>query len=314
MNHGKVSQEIATGLLTLRQRIEDSGVPSSKLDQTLNIATWNIREFGKKRRSEAAIHYIAEIMGQFDLISVVELRDDLTDLGRVLEVLGPYWRAVYSDVIPDSGGNRERIAFVYDKRNVVFNGLAAEASPPRIRKGEEYLSEISWWRSPYLASFRSGSFDFVILTAHVRWGDSTEARRKELQSIAEWIDRKQKEKNVEDKDLIVTGDFNVPSRTDALFKALTSRGLQIPKSLLGVSFGTNLAKSKRYDQILHYAAYPDSFTNKGDVLDFYAGDSEPLFPGMSPEDFTYQMSDHLPLWMQVNTDIEGQRLEQIIRG
>jgi len=47
-----------------------------------------VREFGKKSRSEPAVHYIAEIIGQFDLVSLVELRDDLTDLGRVLKILG----------------------------------------------------------------------------------------------------------------------------------------------------------------------------------------------------------------------------------
>jgi hypothetical protein len=35
---------------------------------------------------------------------------------------------------------------------------------------------------------------------------------------------------------------------------------------------------------------------------------------MSLRDFTYQLSDHLPLWMQVNTDIEGHQLDEIIRG
>ncbi|OGG57229.1 MAG: hypothetical protein A3F84_21745 [Candidatus Handelsmanbacteria bacterium RIFCSPLOWO2_12_FULL_64_10] len=149
MFHGKISKQIAEGLKELQARIKKAKIPSSKIDETLNIATWNIREFGKKRRTEAAIHYIAEILGQFDLISLVELRDDLTDLGRVLPILGPYWRAVYSDMIPDSGGNRERIAFLYDKRAVTFTGLAAEANPPRTKKGEEYLSDISWWRSPY---------------------------------------------------------------------------------------------------------------------------------------------------------------------
>src|SRR5437667_5838394 len=123
MHHGQVSQHVAKGLLALQKRIEAGKIPSSKLDETLNIATWNIREFGKKPRSEAAIHYIAEVLGQFDLIGLVELRDDLKDLGRVLKILGPYWRAVYSDTIPDPGGNRERVAYLYDKRAVVFNGL-----------------------------------------------------------------------------------------------------------------------------------------------------------------------------------------------
>ena len=40
-----------------------------------------------------------------------------------------------------------------------------------------------------------------------------------------------------------------------------------------------------------------------------------LFPGgMTKEKFTYQLSDHLPLWIQINTATEGLKLEQIIRG
>ena len=79
MNHGKVSKEIGAGLVALKKRIAAAKIPSSKIDETLNIASWNIREFGKVRRTDAAIHYIAEILGQFDLIGMVELRDDLTD-------------------------------------------------------------------------------------------------------------------------------------------------------------------------------------------------------------------------------------------
>jgi len=317
MNHGKVSKEIAAGLLALKKRIAVAKIPSSKLDETLNLASWNIREFGKARRSEAAIHYLAEILGQFDLIGIVELRDDLTDLGRVLKILGPYWRAVYSDMIPDAGGNRERLGFIYDKRAVTFNGLAAEANEPRAKKGFEYLPEKSFWRSPYMASFKSGSFDFVVLTTHIRWGDNDEARRQEIEMLADWIEAKRLEKTSEDKDLIVMGDFNIPSRTDALFKAITKHGLQIPKALLGVQFGSNLEKDKRYDQILHHPIYPENFTNAGGVLDFYGDEAriKELFPGgMTKEKFTYQLSDHLPLWMQINTDIEGQKLEQIIQG
>src|SRR5512138_577647 len=135
MFHGDIPDPIAKGLQVLRTRIENSkpAIPSSKLDETLNIATWNIREFGKTRRSDAAIHYIAEILGQFDLVGIVELRDDLTDLARVLPILGPYWHVVYSDIIPDAGGNHERVAYVFDKRSVVFTGLAAEAKPARAK-------------------------------------------------------------------------------------------------------------------------------------------------------------------------------------
>ena len=47
MHHGKITKPIADGLIELRKRIEKGGIPSSKLDETLNLATcWNIREFG----------------------------------------------------------------------------------------------------------------------------------------------------------------------------------------------------------------------------------------------------------------------------
>lgn len=312
MFHGKISMQIAAGLQELRARIDAARIPSSKLDETLNLATWNIREFGKRRRSEAAIHYLAEILGQFDLISLVELRDDLTDLGRVLAILGPYWRAVYSDIVPDAGGNRERVGFIYDKRAVAFTGLSAAANPPRKRSGREYIPEFTWWRPPYMASFRAGNFDFVMVTAHVRWGDSQASRTAEIQSFAEWLDLKRKQRHVEDKDFIITGDFNIES--PIMYDALTSRGLVAPEALRQGQFGTNLAKDKRYDHILHYPIYEEGFMNHGGVLDFYNGGIAKLLPGMSKDDFTYQLSDHLPLWVQINTDHDGRQLDQIIQA
>jgi hypothetical protein len=73
MHHGQVPADIAQGLLELQKRIEAAKIPPSKLDETITLATWNIREFGKKRRRLASLHYIAEIIGQFDLVCVVEL-------------------------------------------------------------------------------------------------------------------------------------------------------------------------------------------------------------------------------------------------
>ena len=69
MFHGKVSKEVAVGLKALRERVTSAKIPASKIDETLNLATWNIRELGKRRRTIAAIHYIAEILDQFDVVA-----------------------------------------------------------------------------------------------------------------------------------------------------------------------------------------------------------------------------------------------------
>ncbi len=323
MHHGDVTPEIAAGLLALRKRIEAAKIPPSKLDQSINVAAWNIREFGRVHRTEPAIHYIAEILGQFDLIALVELRADLTDLGRVLRYLGPSWRVVFSDWIDDAGGNRERIAFLFDRRAVIHNGLAAEIDAPRAKAAKEYLATKSFWRAPYMCAFRAGNFDFITIATHIRWGDSIEARVAELELLSEWIDTRFKNKFAEDHDLLVMGDFNTPKITDPIFDILLGHGLKIPQPLVKLTVGdrviggSNLGFSARYDQILHRATMPENFTNKGGALDFYINDAgiEELFPGKnySRTKFTFQMSDHLPIWIQVKTDIDGYRLDQIVQ-
>lgn len=256
----------------------------------------------RRRRSPVAIHYIAEILSQFDLIAITEVRDDLTDLNRVIEILGPYWRVVFSDFNSDRAGNRERIAYLYDDRVVTFTGLAAEADPPRRkdRKTGEYMPTITWWRSPFMASFSSGNFDFILLTVHIRWGSGAAGRIPPLKELARWIDKRRKEKHVVDKDIIVMGDFNIPKVDDPLFEAITSKGLAIPEVLRGTDHGSNPAGNMRYDQILHYRRHTSTFTDVGGVLDFYQNDWEALFPrarypDMTKTLFTYQLSDHLPL-------------------
>jgi len=324
MHHGDVSPKIAQGLIGLRKRIAAAKIPPSRLDESINVAVWNIREFGRTRRTDAAIHLIAEVLGQFDLVALVELRSDLTDLGRVLTILGPSWDVVYSDWIDDPGGNSERTAFLFDRRAVTFNGLAAEIDAPRSKKDTEYLAAQSFWRAPYMCSFRAGNFDFIAIATHARWGKSVAGRQAELQMLADWIDIRFKDRFVEDHDLIVMGDFNVPKIGDRLCSALTSRGLLIPDALKTLKAGdqviggSNLGKDARYDQIFCLPTAKNRFSNFGGTLDFFVSDAriKDLFPdkNYTRKKFSYQLSDHFPVWVQINTDIDGERFTQIVQN
>ncbi len=317
MFHGRISPQIALGLKELQTRIDAAHIPSSKLDETLNLASWNIREFGKKRRRKESLHFIAEIIGQFDIVCVVELRDNLEELQTVLQYLGPTWRAIFSDYDMDPGGNRERLAYVYDERAVRATGLAAEAAPPRKKNAEgEYVAAITFWRSPFLVSFQAGDFDFILLSAHIRWGDAEASRAVELSLLADWVDKRVKEKHGWDKDIIVMGDFNIPSLDSPLYEAVCSKGLKMIDALAKDDLGSNLEKNKRYDQILHYTQFTSAFTESGGVLDFFI--DEESIPKLyvedppSKRDFTYEMSDHLPIWVQLRTDTDAERLDEII--
>lgn len=318
MIHQGIDAETAKGLKELRKRIEASKVPSSKLDETILVASWNIREFGKKRRTEKAIHYIAEVLSYFDLISIQEVRANLEDLGRVLKVLPDYWRVVFSDVTEGAQGNQERIAYLYDKRAVAFTGLAAEAVAPPLKLKQNgktvTVPAEQFWRTPYIASFRAGTFDFVLISVHVQWG-KTGDRVSELERVADWVENRRQSNFVEDKDIILMGDFNIPKFGDKFYKAITKHGLESPKAILGVPGGSNLQRDSRYDQILFYPQHTGSvFTDIGGVVDFCAGNHKRLFPDLNQTQFTYQLSDHLPLWLQVKTETADEELDQIIRG
>lgn len=316
MDHSKLNLDELKGLKLLRDRIEAANIPSSKLDKTINIATWNIRHWGQKKRKKCSLHYIAEILSQFDLISIIELRRNVSELKYVLELLGPYWDVVFSDYIPDAGGNKERIAYVFDTRATQFTGMAAETDGPRKKNKTTgiYEPKFSWWRKPYMASFKAGNFDFVALSVHIQWG-TVKGREKELEELAKWVKSYQKDEYRIDRDIILMGDFNIDSFDSKLYKAISKYGLRAPSAIIQSAFGSNLAAKKRYDQILHHPAQTGSvFTDHGGIIDFYKSNHKSILPysNISKNDFTYELSDHLPLWVQLNIDTADEELNQMI--
>ena len=138
--------------------------------------------------------------------------------------------------------------------------------------------------------------------------------------MASWVDNRRKEKHVYDKDWIVMGDFNIPKIDSPLFEAVTSKGLSIPAPFLNIEnkdLTSNLGRNKRYDQILHYSRETFSITGKAGVLDFFANSWRPLFPaakypGMTKNKFTFELSDHLPLWVELNLRVDEEKLDQIL--
>ena len=134
--------------------------------------------------------------------------------------------------------------------------------------------------------------------------------------LARWVNQKVKEEAWDDKDIIVMGDFNIPSRQNNLYNAITKKfngkGLQAPEALMKTDHGSDLEKNKTYDQILHMPEFTNCFTDLGGVLDFYCGDHKPLFPNLDKQKFTFQVSDHLPLWIQLKVDTLDEKIDQIL--
>ena len=297
----ELTEDRPTGLRLLRARIRAAHIPPAG-PHNLRLATWNIRRFGEGARLDASIAMIAAILRELDLVAIVELCDDTSDLERTRHALGPHFGAVFSDYLRDAAGNRERIGFVFDQRRIRFTGLASNAEGVRKLARGRYVEDVPWWRPPFLASFRRGPFRFLLVAAHVRWGGTAAARRSELAALAEWISGRSKERYFGERDVVVVGDFNVSAlHDDAALQALTSRGL-VTAPGLEAQVTTDLARNKRYDGIMCLPQVRTRFTGRAGALDFYDGDHRALFPGrrITKTAFTFQLSDHLPLWAELS--------------
>lgn len=325
------AQRTAAGILTLKDAFKKE-VPERVRSSKLLLATWNVREFESGKyggRQREALYYIAEIIDHFDLVAVQEVRDDLASLEKVMDILGSSWEYLLTDVTEGRQGNAERMAFVYDTRKVRFGGLAGEIVVPPVNK---HTPSGQYARTPFMVGFRTGWFKFTICTTHIYYGESVAddpQRIQEIKNLAKHLAAAVEKPTAWAKNMILLGDFNIFSTEDETFKALTKPGFQIHPALLGV--GSNVDQSKHFDQIAFVA--PDLKDRLVDcnagIFNFYQyvyRDSDAALygpdvpqtksgkPGKYRDWRTYQMSDHLPMWIELRIDFSREYLERIAEG
>jgi len=320
------SDWIAKRLLALRETMRASPL-GRRNHKNLIIGSWNIRAFdeGKPRRDES-YHYIAEIIDHFDICAVQEVKSDLEPLRRLLNLLGPNWDYFVTDVTEGGPGNRERQAFLYNKNKVQFRNLVGEITLAK----ENLIDGKQIARTPYFASFQAGWFRFTLVSVHIIFGKDKTKRTEEIARIAERIVKRAEE---EDQVYVLIGDMNIEKRGDAIFKSLSDHGLRTPV------FGpTNLGGTKFYDQIAFTGEdVKTDFVNSGRIDwrdDVYGDvDKDAYFDIVKAEreadgkemysnwDMSYQahfasfeMSDHLPIWVEIRTDYSDEYLSRFRKG
>lgn len=341
----------AERLLILKQALAKA-VPA-KNTSTVLLATWNIREFDSAAygpRGLECLYYIAEILSHFDLIAVQEVREDLHALDIVNDIMGSRWHRVVSDVTEGTPGNRERMAFLYDSHSVAFNGIAGEVVMPVVEvkgpsgKTLRYDPSDQLYRTPYLCGFRTGWTDLMLCTVHIAYGEGqaeSPVRVKEIRLIADLLAQRARERR-DYSNLVLLGDFNIFSRTDTTMKAITDAGFSVPPELQSVPNTNTGSKRRFYDQI---AVLPKSrrfrTTGRAGVFNYYdhvfREDDQALYiPEMgaayettskgAPRTEagkrtyfrtywrTYQMSDHLPMWVELKADFSDEYLGRIAAG
>lgn len=319
---------IIDNILSLQDELGKQ-VPKKRLESNLLIATWNIREFGKNNKTKRlpeCFFYIAEIISAYDLVAVQEVGDDLTDLTTLMRILGPDWDYIVTDVTEGASGNGERLAFVYDRRKVLFRKIAGEVVLPPIKGADPK----QFARSPFIVAFQSGWFKFYIITTHIYYGDDNKkgekfARRvEEIRAISEFI---KKRETKERANYILLGDFNITGtdEDDPTMNALIKGGFSLPEKLMDLENRfTNKNRNKPYDQIAyidqpHFMEFGDEESSAG-VFDYYQYVFTDKFEKQYKEYLgkmkykewvTYQMSDHLPLWIEFKVNFSKNYLNRL---
>ena len=235
-------------------------------------------------------------------MAIQEVKRDTSGLRLLVEhFLGSNWGVILSDVSAGTAGNTERLAFVYDKRRVSPSGLVGEIVLPPTPEGNP---QDQFARIPYIVGFKVGGQNFVLLTAHIKYGTVPEDRLAEIQSLARCTAAEIRDRantpSSEEKNLIVLGDFNIDKRGDnPLFQAFVSTGLKIPPQLNNLKTTLN-TDPKYYDQIGWFMDqdFELQYTERAGTIDFV----DAIFKELSSGSMTYRISDHFPLWVEFHTD------------
>ena len=147
-------------------------------------------------------------------------------------------------------------------------------------------------RPPYGATFKVGEFDFTFINCHSVFGKSINDRRAEALLMGE-VYKFYQEQDMEEQDILIGGDFNLPAydgafsplfrHRDRLYYAVNPKN----RTTIGKS---SLASS--YDNIFYSYKYTSEYTGNSGIIDFTNGEYRKV---------RKSISDHLPVFMEVNT-------------
>jgi len=336
----------AERLLALRQKLK-SEITDRAGRNSLLIATWNLRDFDSNRlghgpRLREAHYYIAEIISAFDLIALQEISRNMEAFEDVLAILGPGWDYIATDTVEGKTGAEGRMAFLFRQSKVMFRRIAGEmvlpggqAVAPRGGLADpRRTGELTFARSPFLAAFQSGGFKFNLCALHFsyegRKAADLERHLAQIDAIARFLrERCDRER----EEYILLGDFGAGAPSDLVAQVLQRHGFDLPEGL--TKRRAQLAAGRTYDQIAFRIAedrmelagcgafrYFDAVFRDNDedfaayrelMLEDKAND---LWNG-GPRDYyakqwrTWQMSDHLPLWVELKVDFSDHYLYAI---
>ena len=314
--------DLPAELARLKQHWRTRLVPARN-SQRLLLATWNVANLGEQERAPEAYALLANIVGMFDLVAVQETKRNLFGLHALLRYLPARWRFLCTD----TAGNNERLVLLYDGRKLRLREQVGEVGVPPADFRHIQLPGVTAEfrgldRTPQIASFWWGKVPLTLANVHLFFGSDRPAdvvrRQLEAHALARWARLENASVQSFDPHVILLGDFNLPYvETDhPIDRVRVRQGLvrapyatEIATTLPSEPVKGTAQRVRHYDQIAFFPGTQNYFTGRTGVFDFDGVVFPDLWHERGRQDFNsylrYHLSDHRPLWTQVQAPAQG---------
>lgn len=263
----------------------DQGVEA----ETVKIAAFNIQIFGQaKSQKQDVMAVLRDVVREFDIVLIQEIRDASEQtipnfVEAINQMEGPEYSFVRSERVGRTS-SKEAYAYVYNTETVHFI------------QGSDYVYDDVddvFEREPYIAGFKSGNFDFMLVGIHTK----PDYAYNEIGNLTLVVSSVQTT-NPNEKDIIVMGDFNADGSyfdeddTSNPFKASDYNWL------ITNAMDTMVKTDYTYDRMV----VMDSTLNH----EYDAGTAQVFFfdqaYGLNNQTFVSEVSDHYLIFAQYKTN------------
>ncbi len=260
--------------------------PTPIYQDKINIASFNIQIFGQSKSGKPDVmDVLVDIVRRYDVVAIQEIRDATGQtiplfIKKINAKDGPDYNYVISPRLGRTT-SKEQYAFVYNSGKIAFTGSDFVY---------EDIGDV-FEREPYIAGFKAGNFDFILVNIHTKPEDAD----KEITALAKvfiYADNK----FANDDDVIVLGDYNADctyfkEKADATPIETADFYWVIPDSVDTTVKSTDCT----YDRIVFWKAKTtEDYAGQRGVFNFQQG------YGLT-QSFAEDVSDHYPVWAEFYT-------------
>lgn len=142
----------------------------AEVPPTISIANFNIQVFGTTKAGKPEVmEVLAKIIARYDIVAIQEIRNAsgqaIKDLEAAVDTLGTDYEVIVGPRLGRTS-SKEQYAFMY--RSTTVERIGTPLTYP------EPTGTDPFHREPFMARFKSGSFDFVLITIHTDPDEATE--------------------------------------------------------------------------------------------------------------------------------------------